>query len=178
MRDKRGNSLVVIEGDSLTVYALDDKREWTVGRLSKDNNPDIRLQSLAVSRYHGKLVNTDGVWFYADINEGNGTVYNGKHIENSSLITLKTGDILIFGKEDDVNIDSNTAWALFTTRFCDEIWNVADTDGFERIIFSDGNENHTFDNPKTGMVFENDNGIAIYMGTVTFIVGDIKVSGI
>ena len=66
MLGKKGNSLIVIENGKLTDYRLDDKLVWEVGRPSRDNNPDIILHSVTVSRQHGKFQNIDGMWFYLD----------------------------------------------------------------------------------------------------------------
>lgn len=182
MLGKKGNSLVVIENGQLTTYSLDDKVMWEVGRPSKENTPDIKLHSTTVSRQHGRFQNMDGIWFYLDKLGKNGTVYNGKHVTpgirgKAKPITLNNGDILIFGGGEEAVINSKTIWALFSEKVIDERWRVEDTKGFNRLSFSDGNQVTEYENPAKGTVIENEDGMAIYMGDVTYLTGNIAVKG-
>ncbi|MCM1186519.1 MAG: FHA domain-containing protein [Lachnoclostridium sp.] len=109
---KWANNFIVIENGQLTVYPLDDKIAWEIGRVSKENRPDIILHSTTVSRKHGRFQNVDGVWFYLDYNGKNGTVYNQKHITSGlngrvKPVVLKDGDVFVFG---------GTVWGLYITR--------------------------------------------------------------
>ncbi len=181
MLGKRGNSLIVIENGQLTYYCLDDRIIWEVGRPSKDNVPDIRLYSTTVSRKHGRFQNTDGMWFYIDKNGKNGTVYNGKHVEpgiggRAKPISLKDGDILIFGGDKEAVINSRTIWAMFCERVFDECWRVEDTKNFKKIIFTNGRQSTTLSDPEKGTVIELEDGVAIYMGDITYIIGNIAVA--
>lgn len=182
MRNEKGNCLVVIENGKLTTYLLDNKISWAVGRSSKENMPDINLHSLTVSRQHGFLRNIDGIWFYVDGMGKNGTVYNGKHIKpglrgNVKPITMNHGDILIFGGGEEPIINSKTIWAMFLERTFDENWRVEDTKGYISLSFTCGNQTTVYEKPAKGMVIEKENGIAIYMGNITYLIGDMEVKG-
>ena len=183
MHGKKENNLIVIENGQIRSYLLDDKLVWDVGRASKDNMPDIRLHSITVSRQHGRFQNIDGMWFYLDKNGKNGTVYNGKHITAGirgriKPITLNDGDILIFGGGEQPVINSRTIWAMFSEYSFDDRWRVEDTKGLVRLSFSDGSSMTRLDRPKKGTVIKKEDGMAIYMGDVTYLAGDIAVSGI
>ena len=183
MLGKKGNSLVVIENGQLTTYSLDDRVTWEVGRPSKENIPDIKLHSATVSRKHGRFQNMDGVWFYVDGLGKNGTVYNGKHVTPGlrgkvKPITLNNGDVLIFGGGEEAIINSKTIWTLFSERMFEERWRVEDTKGLSRLSFTDGNQATVYEEPAKGTVIEKEDGIAIYMGDVTYLVGNIAVMGI
>ena len=54
------NRLIVIENGKLSIYTLDDRLSWELGRPTGSNHPDIELLSSTVSRRHGKFQNTDG----------------------------------------------------------------------------------------------------------------------
>lgn len=183
MLSKKGNSLVVIEAGKLTTYILDDKVTWEVGRPSKENMPDIKLHSATVSRRHGRFQNMDGIWFYIDRMGKNGTVYNGKHISSGirgkiKPVTMNNGDILIFGGGEEPMINSKTIWTMFCERIFDERWRVEDTKGINKLAFTDGKQPTVYENPKKGTVVEKEEGIAIYMGDITYLIGNIAVIGV
>ena len=180
MHGKISNSLIVIENGQLSTYSLDDRLEWEIGRPSKDNRPDIRLCSTTVSRKHGRFHNMDGIWYYVDYNGKNGTVYNGKHITaglNGRIkpVIVSDGDIFVFGGGNEAVINCKTIWAMFSTRYFGERWRVTDTKGYTNIVFTDGRQETKFENPSIGTVISNDNGIAIYMGDITYITGEIRL---
>lgn len=180
MLGKRGNSLVVIENGQLTTYSLDDKLVWEVGRPSKENMPDIKLHSATVSRQHGRFQNMDGMWFYLDKKGKNGTVYNNKHVTPGirgkvKPITLRHGDVLIFGGGEEAVINSKTIWTLFLERKIEERWRVEDTKGMKRLSFADGSGTTVLETPVKGTIIEKEDGIAVYMGDITYLVGDISV---
>lgn len=183
MSGKKGNSIVVIEKGKITTYSLDDKLTWEVGRPSKENMPDIKLYSSTVSRQHGRFQNIDGIWFYIDKKGKNGTVYNGKYVTTGihgriKPITLKNGDVLIFGGGREAMINSKTIWALFSNRKFDECWRVEDTKGLNKLFFTDGRQATILSNPVKGTVIEKEDGIAIYMGDISYLIGDISVTGV
>ena len=182
MLGKKGNSLVLIENGRLTAYALDKRLVWEVGRPSKGNIPDIVLHSTTVSREHGRFQNIDGVWFYIDKKGKNGTVYNGKHVTPGlrgriKPITLSNGDILIFGGGEEAVIDSRTIWALFCEKSFDEQWRIEYTADLKCLTFSGGERSTVLKEPAKGTVVENDDGIAIYMGDITYLIGNIALTG-
>lgn len=183
MSGNRMNSLIVIENGQLVSYDLDNKLAWEVGRPSKGNLPDIKLHSLTVSRKHGRFQNIDGIWFYLDKNGKNGTVYNGKRIAAGiggriKPIAMKNGDVLIFGGGGEALVNCKTIWAMFSERSFSERWRVEDTKGLEKIAFTDGDDTARLEKPEKGTVVEKEAGIAIYMGDITYLAGDISVTAI
>ena len=71
-----------------------DKEVMTIGR--KDDN-DIRIENLAVSGHHAKLLTIFDDSFLEDLNSTNGTYVNGQPI---SKHPLKNGDVIIIGKHE------------------------------------------------------------------------------
>lgn len=180
MRGRRGNNLIVIENGQMSQYTLDDKIVWEIGRQSKNNFPDINLHSTTVSRRHGKFQNMDGVWFYVDYNGKNGTVYNRTHIEpglNGRVkpVILSDGDILVFGGGTQSIVTCKTIWAMFLDREFDEEWQTVDTKGMLKIKFVDGSNETILDCPEKGTVIEKENGMAIYMGDISFVIGNMTI---
>lgn len=179
---KKCNNLIVIENGELKTYMLDDKQSWEVGRSSRENIPDIKLHSATVSRRHGKFQNMDGIWFYVDYYGKNGTVYNNKKITTGihgrvKPIHLSNGDILIFGGGEKAVINSKTIWALFSTRDIGGEWNAVDTKGYTEFHFISGDKKINLDHMTKGEVLEEEEGIAIYMGNITFLSEKMKLSG-
>lgn len=182
MHGRKGNSLILIENGQIISYALDDKNTWEIGRPSKDNIPDIKLHSATVSRKHGKFQNMDGVWFYVDHNGKNGTVYNHKHLGTglngrSKPVMLNDGDTFVFGGGEEEVINCKTIWGMFVTKSFDDDWRIVDSKGYEHLLFTSGDKTTTMDNPEKGLVVERDNGLAIYMGNITYVIGDMEVIG-
>lgn len=182
MHGKKGNNLIVIENGQLTTYPLDDKNKWELGRPSKDNIPDIKLHSATVSRKHGRFQNMDGVWFYMDYNGKNGTVYNDKHIQaglNGRVkpVILSDGDVFVFGGSSETVINYKTIWAMFVTKAYDDCWRVVDSKGLTTLQFADGDNITVLENPDKGTVIDKNNGIAIYMGDLTYMLGNMEVTG-
>lgn len=111
----------------------------------------------------------------------NGTVYNHMRIEtgyNGRLkpIILKDGDTFVFGGGEKEIINGRTVWGMFMTHVYDNVWRVVDSKGYTRLcVISDGKET-TIDNPSKGTVLKDDEGIAIYMGNLTYISGNIEVT--
>lgn len=175
------NNLIVIQDGTLEMYVLDDKLSWSVGRLSKNNNPDIKLHSITVSREHGSFENMDGIWFYTDSKKNkNGTIYNNSKIQlglhnNVKPIMLSDGDVLIFGGGDKAVINSKTIWSLFSTEcFCGE-WRKVNTREDAQILFTDEGKKISLSRLKKGTVIKRDSGMAIYMGSVTYLIGDLEL---
>lgn len=180
MNGKGGSQLIVIENGQLNTYALDDRLVWELGRASKGNLPDIRLYSDTVSRKHGKFQNMDGEWFYVDYYGKNGTVYRSKRIAAGANgrvkpIMLKDRDVFIFGGGEAAVINHKTVWAMFVTHGSDERWCVADTKGKSLLTFTDGTVTVTREKPDKGTVIDLDHGMAIYMGDITYLAGDITL---
>lgn len=182
MNGKNGSNLIMIENGQLKYISLDDKQEWEVGRPTPGNIPDIPLYSTTVSRRHGKFQNVDGIWFYLDLKGKNGTVYNEKHLtvgKNGRVkpVMIKDGDIFIFGGGEEAVINSKTIWAFYTTRSIDQRWRVEDTKGMTELVFCDDSQVTKVENPVKGMVIQRDFGIAIYMGDITYLSGNMRLKG-
>lgn len=182
MHGRKGNNLILIENGQLTKYTLDDRNIWEVGRPSRDNVPDIKLHSSTVSRKHGKFQNMDGIWFYLDYYGKNGTFYNHKHIDKGvrgrvKPLMLKDGDIFVFGGGEEEVINGKTIWGLFTEKDFAESWRVVDSKGYSHISFLSGDNETTLFEPDKGTVIEKDGGIAIYMGDLTYMIGDMHMRG-
>lgn len=180
MRGKMINNLIVIENGQLNTYILDDKLEWELGRPSGEKYPDIKLYSSTISRKHGKFQNMDGIWFYLDYNGKNGTIYNGKHITGGingrvKPIMLSDGDVFVFGGGDEFVVNHKTVWAMYSTQFFDENWRIIDTKSNESVSLSDGKTVTKIDKPVKGTVIKKDKGIAIYMGALTYLIGEIDL---
>ncbi len=183
MNSNKGNSLIVIENGKLNTYSLDNRLKWSVGRGSKDNVPDILFHSPTVSRKHGLFKNIDGIWFYYDENGKNGTVYNGKHLTTGingriKPIMLNKKDVLIFGGGNEAVINEKTVWTLYYDRVLDAPWRIEDTKSIMQVVFTDGDETTKLVSPCKGTVIDLPDGMAIYMGDVTYITGNMKVKGV
>lgn len=177
-----GNYFIVIENGHVATYMLDDRLWWRIGRPSEEGMPEIRLYSLTASRKHGKLQNMDGVWFYVDEKGKNGTAYNGKYICGGlhgrvKPILLKDGDVFVFGGGKKAVVNSNTIWALYTTKLPEETWRVMDTKEYTELSVTMGENVTELESPEKGTVVKQDRGIAIYMGEVTYLNGDVRVTG-
>ena len=90
---------------------------------------------------------------------------------------MKDGDIFIFGGDEPV-INNKTIWAMFSERKFDERWRIEATKGLNRLSFTDGCQSTVYNEPVKGTVVEKDDGIAIYMGDVTYLIGNIAVMGV
>lgn len=180
MPGNRVNNLTVIENRKLDTYILDDRRIWRVGRLSKGHIPELNLHLLTVSRHHGEFRNIDGEWFYIDRNGKNGTVYNGRHITAGiggriKPVMLNEGDILIFGGGETAVINSKTAWAYFSGRLFEGGWRCENTKDVSRLCFNCDGKSVNYEHPEMGTVVEGEEGRAIYMGSTTYLSGNIRL---
>lgn len=104
------NNLIVIENGQLNTYLLDTRVSWEVGRLSKDNTPDIAMHATTVSRRQGKFQNMDGIWFYMDYNPTNRTFRNGRKLTGGlngrvRPVMVSDGDSFMFGGGDEPIVD-------------------------------------------------------------------------
>ena len=182
MRGKKmSNNLIVIENGQLETYCLDDKLSWQVGRLSKDNVPDIILHSVTASRKHGKFQNMDGVWFYIDNSSNtNGTIYNNEKVKTGlngrvKPVMVSDGDTFIFGGGAEAIINPQTIWALFTTKTFEQEWRAVPTGGEAEVLVQTTQRKDELKHLKKGEVIEQTDGIAICMGDITYLIGDMNV---
>lgn len=182
MHGNKGNSLIVIENGQIVSYTLDNRNAWEIGRVSGDNIPDIKLHVATISRKHGKLQNMDGVWFYLDGKRKNGTIYNHKPLSTGlngrvKPVMLNHGDTFVFGCGETEVINCKTVWAMFVTYSINEDWRIVDSKHYKQLQFISGEGSTTLTSPEKGFVFEKENGVAIYMGDLTYLLGDIEVIG-
>ena len=182
MNVKKGNSLILIENGQIKSYDLDDKNTWEIGRPSKDNNPDIKLSSLLVSRRHGKLRNMDGTWFYVDYYAKNGTFLNNRHLTTGlggrvKPVILKDGDTFVFGGGKDGVINCKTVFGMFVTEKFDEKWKTIDSRGYENASFILNGKETPYMKLIKGTVIKENDGIGIYMGDLTYLIGNVEFKG-
>lgn len=63
--------------------------------IGRNDDNDLVIDNIKVSRYHAKIVKQDGRWIIEDLNSSNGTYVNGKKIKNREVTENDT--ILIGG---------------------------------------------------------------------------------
>lgn len=177
----KGNNVIVIANGFANIYELDDKNIWTVGRPTENDNSDIEIKVKTVSRKHGILKNIDGIWFYIDDDNKNGTTVNGKQVKTGMggrkrPVMLSDGDTLIFGGRGEHVINEKTGWMYFTNiNYGNEIQKI-DTKDLKHIIFDLSGKKEEFNSPSIGTVVRSKDGIGIYMGDITFLIGKISIS--
>jgi len=66
-------------------------------RLGRATDNDIVLRDLQVSRYHAVITFTGTEWVVADLGSANGTLVNGKSIEQPS--PLRHGSVILVGND-------------------------------------------------------------------------------
>jgi pSer/pThr/pTyr-binding forkhead associated (FHA) protein len=76
------------KGDHITLHAKD----FTLGRSSKEYQPDIIFDSLYVSRRHAALTSQDGKFFLTDLESTHGTQLNGLVLNAHTAYELKNND--------------------------------------------------------------------------------------
>ena len=72
-------------------------------------------------------------------------------------------------------MNCKTIWAMFTNKSYEEEWKVVDTQGCESITLTDGTDRICVDHLYKGMVIEEKDGFGIYMGDLTYLIGDIRI---
>ena len=177
----RETTWIVIENGIYTEYRLDDKTGWEVGRAAGQIRPDIDLHAPTVSRQQGKLRNAGGIWFYVEHRGKNGTFRNGRQITAGvgGMVKpqmLEHGDVMIFGAGKEPVINSRTVWTLFLERrpkgACREEY-IGD---LQKICVQSGAEQQIYSRPAPGSVIETEYGLAICMGEMAYLLGDISVT--
>jgi phage pi2 protein 07 len=91
---------------------------------------------------------------------------------------LNNGDVFVFGGGNTEVINSKTAWGLFLERRYDGEWSTMDSAGYKKLHFRSGNNERVLLEPEKGKVIDMEGGIAIYMGNLTYMSGDMKMTGI
>ncbi|MEM7712501.1 MAG: FHA domain-containing protein, partial [Cyanobacteria bacterium P01_A01_bin.68] len=65
--------------------------------IGRSPDSDVVLDSNDVSRYHGKFFYYSGNYYFSDLGSKNGTIINGKLIEQNRSQILKDGDLIRIG---------------------------------------------------------------------------------
>lgn len=118
-------AIVIFEKGKIRTCILDSRKQWSVGRETPANFPDIVLYSDIAGRQQGQLVYVGEQWFWVNGESRNGTYYNGKKIvaeKNRSIrpVMLSNGDVLRIDSSDFSSPDG--VWMLFTTDNVDGNW--------------------------------------------------------
>lgn len=174
------NCLVVIEKDEITPYILDNKNLWRCGRPSPEGRPDIVLHSSAVSRKHGELRNIDGIWFYVDQNSKNGTIHNGKVIQEGLWhrkrpILLNNGDTLLFGQGEDTDVGERSVFAKYLIGDNLINWQTIDISNSKTFSVTGFHTAATYTNPAIGTAVLTTDGVVIFAANTAFIAGDLTL---
>jgi pSer/pThr/pTyr-binding forkhead associated (FHA) protein len=82
---------LTLSGRTLERYEL-DKESIKIGR---NEDCDVTIDNLGVSRYHCEIVSKDGFFVLRDLKSNNGTFVNGKRVDNYNL---NDGDEISIGK--------------------------------------------------------------------------------
>ena len=73
-----------------------DKPSLTFGRETSNATWEITLPDKSISRPHARLFRQDGFWYMEDLNSANGTIVDGKLIEQPAL--LRSGSLVMMGE--------------------------------------------------------------------------------
>jgi pSer/pThr/pTyr-binding forkhead associated (FHA) protein len=78
-----------------TIFTL-SKKQFQIGRASRDKQWDIDLVDKAVSRPHAEIIQEADQWVLKDLGSANGTSVNGKTLIEPHI--LENGDVLNIGE--------------------------------------------------------------------------------
>lgn len=122
-------SLIILENGQIKRYALDRKTQWTMGRLSPNNYPDIPLRSSIASRMHGYFECMNGRWYYIYTGSKNSTFYNEtilrtERIGSCTPQLLNNGDVIRIDYANLNTPDPRGVWILFTTDYVEDEWST------------------------------------------------------
>lgn len=134
------NYLIIVENRHCTKLQLNDWETYYLGR-EQTPNKSIVLSSTLVSRKHARLFMVDGMWFYCDTGNLNGTWYRGEKISaglggRRHPVMLRNGDVLQIG---EIN-DPDRVWMLFITQNLNNLNYVA-FPGTDRISIGSAENN-------------------------------------
>jgi len=126
----QGNTatLLILEGNNVNAVALNRKIQWSFGRVTPINNPDIGVSSPIASRTHGKFVQMEGHWYYVNNpRDVNTTFYNGKKILSGlngrkNPVELTNGDVLRIDYENLLTPDPRGVLMLFIESVYPQKW--------------------------------------------------------
>jgi len=123
-------TLVVLEDGEIRCYRLSQKKEWSFGRQTAENTPDVPMRSQIVSRQHGIFFNLSGEWYYRDEGSFNGTWHNGKKLKMETggkaySVKLADGDIIRIDSGNLEHPDGRGVYILFAMSTADVEWKSA-----------------------------------------------------
>lgn len=171
---KIGNKFIIIEQGKIKIYYLDDRASWEIGRASQQGVPEIELITPTISRPHGIFKNKGGFWLYSDYCKLNGTTCNGKPFtEAHNQKILEDGDVFVFGGHGKSVINHQTVWGMYSKKDMDYTCRIENTGKADILRFTDGVTVTKFVRPEKGTVIDKEAGIGIYMGELTYLLGDI-----
>lgn len=126
VRPSCGANLVLMDGDCVSVFPLEDRTEWLIGRaVSPVPQGFIPLHSSIVSRSHGKLGKINGSWYYWNNPANtNGTLVSGRFLTSadSAPVRLYDGDVLQIDQRNASQSVRNSVLMLFTTASVNGQW--------------------------------------------------------
>lgn len=174
------NQLVVIENSRFSVLDLSARPQWSVGRVSRDNQPDIAFESKTISRSQGSFASEDGIWFYSDFSR-NGTMHNGVLIEGGlggriRSVMLEDGDILLFGSGNSREITEQTGFALYIEGRGWDNWRGISARDNKVFSVAIGSEPEIpVENPEKGTVRLGREGAVLFMGETIYLGGEASL---
>ena len=140
VRNTTGAKLVIMEGDRIFTFPLDNRPEWPLVRANSAADPEsmIVLHSSIVSKYHAHLRKTDGSWYYIDNpNNTNGTLYNGIKMTAphglAGKVRLFDGDILRIDSQNDQS-NANAVLMMYTTSPVEDRWDRHSIRGKQSVL--------------------------------------------
>lgn len=127
LANKNGATLVVFENNKIKNIYLRNKTNFSIGRQSHINEPDVSLCSDIAGRNHGEIIHIGEDYFYIDKGSINGTYHNGKKIRkgfNKSLTPhlLCNYDVLRIDSEDLNYPDARGVWMMFVDGIIGNNW--------------------------------------------------------
>ena len=90
---------------------------------------------------------------------------------------LENGDVFVFGGGEEERIGCKTVFGLFSTKSFDSDFRTVDSKGYDKLEFKSGTKTSCFSSAKKGFVLEEEEGIAIYMGDLTYLSGKMELIG-
>jgi len=102
--------VVRVPGQAEQVYSF-QKPEVIIGR---ENDGDLILPNVSVSRYHARVFNEDGQWYIKDLKSRNGLLVNGESCEQH---ILRTADEVQIGKFHLVFLGDSRQDQVYKGRF-------------------------------------------------------------
>ena len=180
---KKENTLLVIENGLTTLYSLDNRLEWNLGRTSTGNSPQVPLHLPTVSRKHGRFVNIDGYWFFFNESDERRTTYNGQYVKKAYAgrkrpIMLRDMDCLVYGSTLDDLESVNNVVSFYFEKTYEGGWKTVDTKGKKRFAISCDGISEEYQNPMCGILLDSMNGRVIYMGDYSYVTGDVELKGL